>query len=34
VFADGDDSASCYTSCVQRAERVYELLESWSSVPA
>jgi predicted ATP-grasp superfamily ATP-dependent carboligase len=34
VFADGADSASCYTSCVLRAERVYELLESWSSVPA
>jgi predicted ATP-grasp superfamily ATP-dependent carboligase len=33
VFADGADSASCYASCVRRAERVHELLESWSSVP-
>ena len=34
VFADGADSASCYTSCVLRAERAYEQLESWSGVPA
>jgi hypothetical protein len=34
VFADGADSASCHASCALRAERVYEVLESWSGVPA
>jgi predicted ATP-grasp superfamily ATP-dependent carboligase len=32
VFATGVDAAACYASLVRRAERVYEVLESWSSV--
>lgn len=34
VFATGTDDAACYASLIARANRVYETLESWASVPA
>ena len=34
VFASGSDDADCYAALVERAARVYDQLESWSSVPA
>lgn len=34
VFARGADSAHCYAELALRAERMYDVLESWSSVPA
>jgi uncharacterized protein len=32
VFAEGTDSASCYAGIVRRAESIYVMLESWSTV--
>jgi uncharacterized protein len=34
VFADGADSAECHSALVQRADRVYGVLDAWSGVPA
>ena len=34
VFADGANAAECHAALVRRANRVYEILESWSSVAA
>jgi predicted ATP-grasp superfamily ATP-dependent carboligase len=34
IFASGRDDASCYDALTDRAARLYEQLESWSSVPA
>jgi hypothetical protein len=32
VFAEGRDSTECHAALVRRAERVYDVLESWSRV--
>jgi hypothetical protein len=33
VFATGSDEDTCHANLVTRANRVYEMLESWASVP-
>ena len=34
IFATGTDVDACYTGLIARANRLYEILESWASVPA
>jgi len=34
VFAHGANAAECHAALVRRANRVFEILESWSSVAA
>jgi predicted ATP-grasp superfamily ATP-dependent carboligase len=34
IFASGADTDACYAGLVARANRVYETLDSWASVPA
>jgi len=34
IFATGADADACYAGLVARANRAYESLESWASVPA
>jgi predicted ATP-grasp superfamily ATP-dependent carboligase len=34
IFATGADADTCYAGLIARANRVYETLESWASVPA
>jgi predicted ATP-grasp superfamily ATP-dependent carboligase len=34
VFASSRDADSCHTALIARANRLYETLESWASVPA
>ena len=34
IFAAGADADACYAGLIARANRVYETLESWASVPA
>jgi predicted ATP-grasp superfamily ATP-dependent carboligase len=34
IFATGADADTCHAGLIARANRVYETLESWASVPA